>query len=160
MLFVWTYRNNWLAVRWPLIAINSCIFIPLSNLLDVASWRRSWNMRSVKLARIPNISHAWRKAISVTGKGPWVSRDIPFSLPTAVSLKGTCRDKPFLVIGKRPSATQLWLQCPMTTHSALTNNCCLEAWWLVMSQLNARWHFVFTTLNLFASRAEWLVLLR
>ena len=100
MLFVWTYLNNWLAVRWPLTAITSCIFMPLSNILEIASWRRSWKVRSVIVARFLSLCQAWRKATSVKGKGRSSNLDAALKFETASSLNGTYLDEPFFVMGR------------------------------------------------------------
>ena len=100
MLLIWTYRNNWLAVLCPLTAITSCIFMSLSNILEIASWRRSWKVRLVIFARFLSLSQAWRKATSVMGKGRSSYLDAALNFETASSLNGTHLDEPFFVMGR------------------------------------------------------------
>ena len=100
MLLIWTYRNNWLAVQRPLTAITSCTFIPLSNIFEIASWRKSWKVRSVIVARVLSLSQAWRKATSVMGERRSSYLDAALNFETASSLNGTHLDEPFFVMGR------------------------------------------------------------
>ena len=94
----------WSSIRgtlWPEISATSGMLNPSSKNRLIASYRKSWKVRSLTFARVLSLSHAWRKATSAAGKGRYVSLGDLDSFATASSLSGTHLDEPFLVMGKK-----------------------------------------------------------
>ena len=96
------YRKSILGSLWPDIVATSTRLNPASKKRLIASWRRSWNFKSLTFARTFNLSHASLKALAFIGKGFGRFRfDWDDSMSIAFGESGTSRLVPFLVSGSR-----------------------------------------------------------
>ena len=105
----WIYRNNWLAVWCPLIAMTCGMLRPLSNCLEIASCLRSWNVKSLILARLRRRSQDWRTATSVIGNTRLCSLGNRSNSSITLGVSGTHLDRPFFVFGSNALLLSTWI---------------------------------------------------
>ena len=91
------YRKSIEAVLWPLTLAASGIVSPFSSNRDIASWRRSWNLKSLMPARLTRRTQDCLSVPDFTGNTTSPSLSRLLSTKSAAAVKGTIRPWPFLV---------------------------------------------------------------